>query len=643
MAHDGGAPAADARPGLPWMLAALVTLVFAVLLLRSSWISDDAAISLRTVLNVTHGFGLTFNIAERVQTFTHPLWLFLLTAAYLVVGNVFVATMLLSLVVSVAAFWIAISRAATAWQAALATIILVFSRAFVDFSVSGLENPLFNLLIACFVWLFVAADRADRRRLAGLWTLVSLLFLTRPDAVLLVLPLAAVATVQIRNLRRAIAAIAIGAIPALAWTIFATLYYGFPFPNTAYAKLATGVSSAELRSQGWLYLVDSLDRDPITLTTIGFAVVAGLIRRSVAGRALAAGLAWYVGYVVWIGGDFMSGRFLAAPLFAAVLLCAWLVVASREVWIGAAGVLAIVGSTAAHVPLWMNSAVVDPGVKPNGVVDERGVYFRDHSLVLSPRQRLRDPPWPTDTGSRPTMRVVDTCGLMGQSGLELGPYVHLLDECALADPLLARLPAVFNDAWRVGHYRRMIPPQYRESLERSTNQLEDKALAEYYDQIRLITRSTPLLSSGRLRAIVRMNTGAYDHLINRPYYRHAGSIVRLREVSIVKENGAAADGAGVRRLDLPLAITCDERPGHQRIDISVDSDDSYAIIFLRDGRNVGRIDISPVPPHRRPAGLVRYPIDLPPGAIAGGFDTIVVSGAAGDDPPALGHLLLDAK
>jgi arabinofuranosyltransferase len=62
------------------MLAVLVTLVFAFLLLRSSWISDDAAISLRTVLNVTHGFGLTFNIAERVQTFTHPLWLLLLTS-----------------------------------------------------------------------------------------------------------------------------------------------------------------------------------------------------------------------------------------------------------------------------------------------------------------------------------------------------------------------------------------------------------------------------------------------------------------------------------------------------------------------------------------------------------------------------------
>ena len=103
----------------------------------------------------------------------------------------------------------------------------------------------------------------------------------------------------------------------------------------------------------------------------------------------------------------------------------------------------------------MNSSVVDPGVKPNGIVDERGIYFKDRSLVLTTRQRLRDPAWPTDTGARPTLRVVQVCGLLGQSGLDLGPYVHVLDECALADPLLARLPAVFNEAWRVGHYRRM--------------------------------------------------------------------------------------------------------------------------------------------------------------------------------------------
>ena len=229
---------------------------------------------------------------------------------------------------------------------------------------------------------------------------------------------------------------------------------------------------------------------------------------------------------------------------------------------------------------------------------------------------------------------------MGQAGLDLGPYVHLLDECALADPLLARLPAVFNDAWRVGHYRRMIPAQYRESLERSANLLEDKALAEYYEHLRLITRSTPLLRGDRLRAILRVNRGAFDHLINRPYYRHAGTIVRLREMSLIKETGTAIGDQGVRTLDIALAIQCDEQPGRQQIDLSLDSDDTYALFFLKEGRLVGRLDMEPVPQHRRPAGLMRHTVALPAGATERGFDTIVVSGAAGDDPPAIGHLIL---
>ena len=47
-------------------------LVFLAVLVRTAWISDDGLISLRTVMNVTHGHGLTFNVGERVQTFTHP-------------------------------------------------------------------------------------------------------------------------------------------------------------------------------------------------------------------------------------------------------------------------------------------------------------------------------------------------------------------------------------------------------------------------------------------------------------------------------------------------------------------------------------------------------------------------------------------
>ena len=51
--------------------------VFAWVLLRTAWVCDDAFISFRVVENAVAGHGLRWNIADRVQVFTHPLWMLL--------------------------------------------------------------------------------------------------------------------------------------------------------------------------------------------------------------------------------------------------------------------------------------------------------------------------------------------------------------------------------------------------------------------------------------------------------------------------------------------------------------------------------------------------------------------------------------
>ena len=89
-------------------------------------------------------------------------------------------------------------------------------------------------------------------------------------------------------------------------------------PNTAYAKLATGIPSLELARQGGLYLLNSLRWDPLTLAVIVAAVLWAVAARRVAAIAVALGIVLYLLYVVRIGGDFMSGRFLTLPLLAAV-------------------------------------------------------------------------------------------------------------------------------------------------------------------------------------------------------------------------------------------------------------------------------------------------------------------------------------
>ena len=79
-------------------------------------------------------------------------------------GNVYYATFALSIAVSLWAIWLAITRARTPRQAWWRPLALVCSRAFIDFSTSGLENPLSYLLLAAFVGVFLRGERHRRRR-----------------------------------------------------------------------------------------------------------------------------------------------------------------------------------------------------------------------------------------------------------------------------------------------------------------------------------------------------------------------------------------------------------------------------------------------------------------------------------------------
>jgi arabinofuranosyltransferase len=632
------------KPALPDGLAALLTFAFLAVLIRTAWMSDDAMITLRTVMNVTHGFGLRYNIAERVQTFTHPLWLGVLTAMYYLTANVYYAAFVSSVLLSAVAFWMGLTRAASAWQAAVVAVILFFSRAFVDFSTSGLENPLSYVLLALFLGTFLSAESQvspdrPRRSLTLLWTTASLLYLTRPDDILLVAPLLLLATWRMRR-AGVVRPVLAGLLPAIAWTLFAVLYYGFPFPNTAYAKLAMGIDRSELWTQGLLYLVDSLDRDPLTLTTIAFALLLAVTQKRAAARGLAAGLVLYLVYVVSIGGDFMAGRFVAVPLFGAALLIGTLTRGPRPMWIAAGVALMAIGSAGSHLPLWSNSAFGDSGNKPSGIIDERGVYFRDKSLVLAKRSTFLEPDWPYARAEVPPPRVFPTCGLMGTSGLELGPYAHLLDECALADPLLAHLPAMYNPEWRTGHYRRLIPAGYRETLESGVNRLADRGLHDYYEHLSKVTRSDRIWSSARLKEIVALNRGKYDRLIDRTFYRHGGSVAGLNELAVRRPDGTPPDDATVRTITAPLAVLCGDRAGARRVEIALDSNDMYRLTFIGNDRARSTVELGPVPEYRRTAGLVNYTLDVPPRASAQGFDILLITPVSGDNRYAVGHVLL---
>ena len=59
----------------------LLTLVaVGILWAKTAWLSEDSYITFRVADNFLEGYGLRWNVAERVQAYTHPLWLMLFVA-----------------------------------------------------------------------------------------------------------------------------------------------------------------------------------------------------------------------------------------------------------------------------------------------------------------------------------------------------------------------------------------------------------------------------------------------------------------------------------------------------------------------------------------------------------------------------------
>lgn len=482
-------------------------LLFAVVMLRTAWLGDDAFITFRTVDNFVSGYGMRWNVVERVQSFTHPLWFFALSGAYVLTREMYFTVYALTAVLSVTAVVLALRRSASASTAILGGAALILSKAFVDYSTSGLENPLSHLLAVLFLTCLWRWE-SGRGSLAAAWWCGALLVLNRLDLALIVGPALAVATWRL-PWRQALTTVVPALVPLVLWHLFALVYYGAPFPNTAYAKLQTGIAHSALMMQGLLYLLDSLNTDPVTLLVIACAVAATATGGTRRDWPLMAGVVLYLAYIVNIGGDFMTGRFLSMPLLISV------VVLVRRPWeTGAAemqaalAVLAVLGVFATTRPPITSGASTFimnafDGLGPSGVADERAFYYRYTGLLRWSRERPL--PWNAQVERGLALRAApDTIDEtnVGFVGFYAGPAATIVDRYGLCDPFLARQPVAGE--WRIGHFLRPLPPGYMESVRTGTNRLVDPDLALQYEMIRRVTRD-PIWSWRRLRAIRDLN------------------------------------------------------------------------------------------------------------------------------------------
>jgi hypothetical protein len=225
-------------------------------------------------------------------------------------------------------------------------------------------------------------------------------------------------------------------------------------------------------------------------------------------RAATLSAALYVVYTVSVGGDFMSGRFFAMPFLVAVAAMVPEIDFRLAPWAGGALVLynllmpiVPIKTTASYDGAW-------PWRTQNGIKDERGHTHQGSNLLgYAPFRPMPDSSYSREGmsfGASDEHVAVYCC--IGAYGLNAGPTKHIIDENALSDPLLARLPVsprVYFDFW-ASHYFRDLPPGYVESTDQDKNLLADPLLHDYYDKLRNVTRGSVFRMS-RLADIWALN------------------------------------------------------------------------------------------------------------------------------------------
>ncbi len=361
--QDDGAPTTPPSTRASWLAWASVGLLpvaaVAQALGRPVNPQDDAFISFRYAANLLQGHGLVYNPGEWVEGYTNLLWTLLMASAMaLGVDPVHAAAGLgaacFGALVIVAA--VLGARAGAERGHALVGATVAGALVATDLqggleAVQGLETTFYALLVTAGAALAVReAERGGALRHLGSTALFAAAVLTRPEAPLqaALVHLGLLATARDRR-AQLVASLASGAGVALALgalTGWRLSTYGYPLPNTFYAK-AGGVAFA----RGVRYLAaHALDHPALW----GLALARGIAGRPTRWTLpLAALVVGHLGYVTAVGGDFKpTGRFVLPVEAAMAVLAAETVVRLAAAaapglrWGGLAGIgAALIGGT----------------------------------------------------------------------------------------------------------------------------------------------------------------------------------------------------------------------------------------------------------------------------------------------------------
>jgi arabinofuranosyltransferase len=290
-----------------------------------NYVVDDSFITFRYVRNFVRGDGLVYNPAERVEGYTNFLWTILLSgflwtkpdlnllpvAQFL---GIFFGAATIVLVINFS-WWI---RGKVGLSGLIAGAFLALNSAFVAWSTGGLETTFFAFLVFAGSYAYLSSLEADKKFFTAP-ILFALSALTRPEGTLFF----AVTAIHLmeRELRksgkfvssRILFFVLIFAAITAPYYLWRLNYYGYPFPNTFYTKVGSGIDQY---FRGLSYLWNFVKSFGFVLLVFPPIMLLLKQERKTWINFFFLQVGVYLAYVVYVGGDGLAFFRFFVPILA---------------------------------------------------------------------------------------------------------------------------------------------------------------------------------------------------------------------------------------------------------------------------------------------------------------------------------------
>ena len=510
-------------------LKRLLLTIFVLLIFSKAWISDDAYHGFAMIRNFGKGNGLVYNVGERVNAATNPLLMIILSLICLVFRDIELTTIAVEILLCVFTVVVVNRHLQSRKSVFIFALLLMASYSYIAFTTSGLENCLICLCeMLYFVFVLNHDEKYNAKELLWVSFLCSLSILTRFDtALLLFLPTAYIFLFR-RNCGffKMIGAGLLGLLPFFSWIAFSVIYYGYPFPNTFYMKVKTGIPIQQYFAKGLNYYGVTFFYDAMSIVTIFIALVLMIkCSKNILSKLIFGSVIVKLVYFIYVGGDFMMGRYFCDLFIISLYYILWLNENKLIKMINLKRIIVVL-LCFTMIGNFNYSFLFDKFAYPfNDVAFEREGYIAYTSVfeIIYSRVCNVDVPllrWEADEIEDSISNGYKGDVVYWAPGILCYKYndvIRLTGRDGLADPLLIFMPIdwgysgtfIQNGSWRIGHMQRIVPEGYPESVRYDQNLVVDEETHELYDKVRIVVKGE-LFSKERFKTILELNKKLHE-------------------------------------------------------------------------------------------------------------------------------------